>query len=153
MSEIHTCTRCGAQGPPREMQAHVQKQHAGGPNPYGAPTVNVGRTKPASTLKPGARVSWQHSDGNTYTGTVWAEAPNLTSGGRAAAHRHVIPDGWQDTIPLPAKKLTEISSPLDASRNGEFHTAAAQMPGQQELGFSHQMRAAKAAGTYPQLAR
>jgi hypothetical protein len=146
MAEMHQCTLCGAVAGPAQMQLHMDAKH-GTPSSrmYGAPHVNVlGKEKPASTLQPGARVQFDHQ-GQTHTGTVWSEAPNMPadgSRGKGVPHRHVIPDGWRDTIPLPAKQLIQIASPMESSRNGEFHTAVAPtMPGQDQLGLMHNWHA------------
>lgn len=149
--EMHVCKSCGIEGTAVAVQKHIEDKHARGYSPYGAPHVDVKSEKPARTHQPGARVTWEHR-GETHSGTVWSEAPSMPSNGRNTPHRHVIPDGWRDTIPLPVKALTETSKPLAASRNGEFHTAHPAMPGQMEFGEIANRRAAMAAGTYPKLA-
>lgn len=149
MAEMHTCRACGKQGPPAQIQEHVALHTGGKTRPmYGDGTVDVGTPKPSNVLKPGTRVSFEHQ-GQTHHGTIWSEAPNMSSGGNTnkrsgtlVPHRHVIPDGWRDTIPLPVKALTQIAGSMEASRNGEFHTAAMpQMPGQEQLGFMHNWHA------------
>jgi hypothetical protein len=102
------------------MQQHVQEMHSGS-RAYGAPTVDVVNEGPSSRFKPGSRVSWSEGD-NTVHGTVWAEAPTMGN----KPHRHVVPDGMRGAIPLPISSLTQTAGSLEASRAGQFHSAAAQ---------------------------
>ncbi len=101
----------------QEMQAHHGKcsSYARGGDGWG---YTLQPNAPAKSLQPGARVSWTHDDGSARTGTVWAEAPNVSGprGGKGKPQRHVVPDGERSAVVVGAHRLTELQDPMTAAK-------------------------------------